>query len=177
MKIRAAQVLLASALTALAIGAPLPADDDFHLWADPIELEILSTSQNGNSAKFQEYRDLGSGFRIPRLRLRGEYDGGDRWFAFRGDNVDRRDARYFLEYVHSGSYEVTFDYNRIPHRFGNDATFIYGSPSDGLFEVPAVVGSQLMRVVRHECALIRTRFPHDTEEIRSRVALDIEFDT
>lgn len=103
---------------------------------DEIVLETIQTDQDTNSAKFQEYRDLRSGYRIPRLRLSGESADGNRTFDFRADNVDRRDARFTLDYDVAGKYSFTYDYNRIQHLFANDAILLYGITAPGRLEIP-----------------------------------------
>ena len=136
----------------LACGALLPASAAaagmvFHL--DPAELEVLQQNVNSDadnfafrdenvrveSAKFQEYRDLGSGFRLRELHIWGDDPGSDRYFDFLGRNVGRRDARLGLDYGTWGGWGVKVDYNKIPHRFGNNALFLWNITGPGHFEI------------------------------------------
>ncbi len=105
----------------------------FHL--DPVVLEYLSLDQDTNSSKFQEYRDLDSGFRIPLLKAWGESADGNRTIDFTAQNVWRDDARLGLDYAVAGKYGVSFSYDKIPHRFGNDATSLWTRTAAGRFEI------------------------------------------
>lgn len=111
--------------------------DTFHFHIDPIVFEVLEVDVDTESSKFNEYRDIRSGFNLPRLRLFGESpNGGDRTLAIRADQVRRDDARYTLEYWVAGSWGLTLDYNKIPHRFGNDGVFLWTRTGPGLLELP-----------------------------------------
>ncbi len=132
------QFLLTAGALALAasIGAHATAEEEgFAMQMDSIRLEVLETDVDTESAKFNEYRDLKSGFRLSDLRISGAGDGGDRTFAFRADDVGRADARYALDYGVAGSYAVSLDYNKIPHRFQNRATSMWQRTSPGTWEI------------------------------------------
>lgn len=107
----------------------------FSLSLDPVILEGLSNSTDGDDAKFEEYRDLGSGFRIPYLHLLGESKDGNRTLDFSIVNGGRDDARYTLEYGLAGSWSMLLDYNMIQHRFGDDAHTLYTRTHPGVYEI------------------------------------------
>ena len=111
-------------------------DDGFRLWVDPVDLWVLELDQDTVSSKFQEYRDLSSGL-WAGLKLYGESaDGGDRNFAFRLRGIGREDARYTVDYRLEGKYAFSLDYNKIPHRFGNDAGMPWDRPELNRLEFP-----------------------------------------
>jgi MtrB/PioB family decaheme-associated outer membrane protein len=105
----------------------------FHL--DPVAIEWLSLDQDTSSSKFQEYRDLDNGFRIPLLKLWGASADGNRTLDFSAKNVWRDDVRLDLDYAQAGKYGVSLSYDKIPHRFGNDASFLWSRTGAGRFEI------------------------------------------
>lgn len=132
--------ILALALL-LAPAGPTFADDGatgqgpftFHL--DPLVIEGLALDQDTESSKFQEYRDLDSGFRIPLLLLKGASADGDRTLDFRAENVWRDDVRLGLDYAMAGKYGLRLSFDKIPHRFGNDAKILWNRTGGGRFEI------------------------------------------
>ena len=71
-----------------------PAEDKgFTFTVDPISFGVLESDVNSESSKWEEYRDLGSGFLIPILAVEGR-GADDRFLDFRAENVRRDDARY-----------------------------------------------------------------------------------
>ncbi len=136
-------VLLCSVLLPSALAAQGMA---FHL--DSAVLEVLNKDINSDadltfrdagsdaqSAKFSEYRDLGSGFRLRELHLWADDAPTSRHFDFNGKNVGRDDARLGLEYGTWGGWSVAVDYNKIVHNFGNDGVFLWNVTAPGHFEI------------------------------------------
>ena len=115
--VRASVAIFAVGLLTTPVGAT--AEDDFELFMEPIELEVLNTDQDGNSSKFQEYRDVSSGFRIPTMVIEGYGKTTDRHLSILGENIWRKDARMNLNYGVWGKYAIDLDYNKIPPHLGN----------------------------------------------------------
>jgi MtrB/PioB family decaheme-associated outer membrane protein len=115
---------------------------------DSIVFEILETDVDTQSAKFQEYRDLRSGFNLTDLRLVGSE--GERYLALRADDVRRNDARYGFDYGVYGKYAVEVDYNKIQHRFGNRATSLWNRTGPGTWEISESVQAALHGAVRDQ---------------------------
>ena len=63
----------------------------FSFRVDPLVIGAINADVNTNSAKWEEYRDMSSGFVIPELHLVGE-GSGDRELDFYGERVAREDA-------------------------------------------------------------------------------------
>lgn len=133
----------------LVVAPVMGAEDDekFEFRVEEIELEVIQTDVDTNSAKFQEYRDLRSGFLIPTLRIFGESPDGDLNFSFRAEKIDRRDARYTMDFGQEGRYRLFFDYNRIQHLFGNDANSLY-STNGGLYSIADPIQASLESAIR-----------------------------
>lgn len=112
---------------------------------DPLVIGVLQTDVDTQSSKFQEYRDLSSGFFMD-FNLLGE-GTGDRFFNLRASNVRRDDARYTLDYGVSGRYSVLLDYNKIPHRFGNDGHMLFTRTAAGVYEIADPIQSALQNAL------------------------------
>lgn len=112
------------------------AEDDFQLYLDPIVLEVINSDVDTDSAKFNEYGDYGNGFDIPVLVIEGYGSETDRHLRLFGQNLTRDHARTTTEYGVWGKYNIWIDYNKIPHRFGNNAVLIWNQPQPGRLELP-----------------------------------------
>ena len=137
----------------------------FHV--DPVILEALETSVDSDldtfqfredpgrveSAKFSEYRDLGSGFRLRELHITGDSPKSDRYLDFRGTNVGRADARYGLQYGMWGDWKLDVDYNKIVHRFGNEALFLWHETGPGRFEIADPSQAQIQTAIEQQRAV------------------------
>ena len=119
---------------------------------DPLVLEALQTDVDTESSRFEEYRDLDSG--RPSLRLFGE--GGDRTLDIRADAIGRDDARYTLGYGVAGRYGLLFDFNKIPHRFGNNGHMLWTRTGPGRFEIADPVQAAIEGAVARQFATNRT---------------------
>ncbi len=142
------------AALALIAGPARAADEekgfDFHL--DSLDFGVQMTDLDTDSAKFEEYRDQHSGFVIPHLALSGESKDGNRTFNFVAANVRRDDARYTLDYGVAGRYGVTLDYNKIPHRFGNDGRTLFARTGPGRYEISDGVQAALQGGIERQFA-------------------------
>ena len=139
----------AACLLLIGFSSELALADDtegFRLWVEPIDLEVLEKDLDTNSSKFEEYRDLKSGFR-PSLNLFGESADGNRTLVVRAESIGRDDARTTLDYGLAGSYKFELDYNKILHRFGNDATLLWDQSAFNRFELPDPVQALLLDAI------------------------------
>ncbi len=161
MRKEQSKLLILAALVGLVVAGPAlqaedatQSSDGFRLWADPVVLGVLETDVDTDSARFQEYRNLGSGFR-GALHLAGESEDGDRTFDFRAVNLSRDDARYTLEYGVAARWNVLLDYNKIPHRFGNNAKLLWSRTGPGVYEIADPVQAQIQGVLDRQAATNR----------------------
>jgi MtrB/PioB family decaheme-associated outer membrane protein len=125
----------------------------FTFRVDPLVLGAIETHADTDSSRFQEYRDLSSGF-LGALRVEG--DGGDRGLDFRAVNISRDDARYTLDYGVSGRYGLLLDYNKIPHRFGNNGHYLFTQTRAGVYEIANPTQMQLQNAVTQQFNTNRT---------------------
>lgn len=91
------------------------------------------------STKFNEYRDLGAGFRIFNMNLLRQSTDSARFFQTIGRNLGGDDAAFALSAGSYGTWSASLGYDRLPHRFTNDAQSPYSYAGKGVFTVPAVV--------------------------------------
>ncbi len=130
-------------------------EQGFTFTVDPVSFGILESDVDTDSSKWQEYRDLSSGFVIPLLNIEGR-GGNDRWLDFRATDVRRDDARYTFGYGVTDRYSLTLDYNKIPHRFGNDSRFLWTRTAPGLYEIADPVQAALQGALEQQFAVNRT---------------------
>ncbi|HEX4954568.1 MAG TPA: MtrB/PioB family decaheme-associated outer membrane protein [Thermoanaerobaculia bacterium] len=156
------KLLILAALVGLVLAGPAlraedsaSSSDGFRLWADPIVLGVLETDVDTDSARFQEYSDLGSGFR-GALHIAGESEDGNRTFDFRAVNLSRDDARYTLEYGVAARWNLLIDYNKIPHRFGNNAKLLWNRTGPGVYEIADPVQATIQGVLDRQAAINRS---------------------
>lgn len=134
-RFRIALIALATATLCHLNALPVAGAEDeegeevFKFTVDPVVFRPLFVDVDTRSSKFEEYRDMDSGMTVPLLRLLGVSGDRNRTFELEAQNISRGDARYSLRYGNSGSYSILLDYNVIPHRFGNDGTFLYSNSS------------------------------------------------
>ena len=135
--LRPAWLLCAAALLALVAAPAVRAAEDggFKLHLDSLVFGPQYVDIDTGSAKFNEYRDIGDGFKVPKIAISGSDDAGLREMSLLLRNVGQRDARYTLDYSVSGRYSFLFDYNKIPHNFQNDATFLWQETGPGNFQI------------------------------------------
>ena len=139
--IRTGLAVCAFGLVMLPLGAA--AQEDFELSIEPIDLEVLDSDVDSDSSKFQEYRDVSSGFRMPSLVINGFSAETDRHLSIFGENIWREDARMTATYGVWGEYAVHLDYNKIPHRFGNNGTLLWNVNQPGMLSLADSTQAQL----------------------------------
>jgi MtrB/PioB family decaheme-associated outer membrane protein len=147
-------ILAAGAL--LLAGSPAVAEDggrDFSLHLDELVVAIAEIDVDTASAKFSEYRDTSQGLLIPKLTLSGESKDHNRHLDARLARIGRDDARYTFDYGTAGRYELTVDYNRIPHRFGNDGRTLFSRTGPGRYEIADPVQGALQDAIAKQRAI------------------------
>lgn len=96
-----------------------------------IDFGVQQVGLDNDSSKFEEYRDVPSGVVIPYFRLFGE---GTWQYNLVAENVLRQDGRYRL-LVEREPVRIKIDYNRIPHRFGNDGRTLLEETKPGVLQM------------------------------------------
>ncbi len=122
----------------------------FHV--DPLVIGAIDTDVDTQSSKFQEYRDLSSGFTLD-FHLLGASADNERLFDFDAANAGRQDARYTLNYGKVGRYNILFDYNKIPHRFGNAGRTLYTQTAPGRLEIANPIQGALQGAIATQAGI------------------------
>ena len=130
---------------------------------DAAVVEVLDTYRNNDSAKFEEYRNLDSGFRIALLRVMGESADQEKTLDLRLVNAPREDGRYTLGYSRPGSFNLVIDYNRIVHHLGNGGRSLWTRTGPVTLEIP----DDVQRTLQNQVAANQSRlfFPFLNELI------------
>lgn len=141
-------------LAALPLAAQEEEEQGFTFTVDPIAFGFMEMDVDTDSSKWQEYRDLSSGFTIPILNIEGR-GAEDRFLDFRAENVRYDDARYTFGYGVLDRYSLTVDYNKIPHRFGNNARLLWTQTSPGVYQIADPTQAALQAALERQFALNR----------------------
>jgi MtrB/PioB family decaheme-associated outer membrane protein len=129
----AALALVPALAAAQAAGEPAPAN-----WFD---FGIRGTSFDGDSARYERYRDLGDGLFLERARLRREYAG---WFVdVDADHVGRRDQRYTGRFVLPGRFTGWAQWDQIPMLMSNSTRSVFSGIGSGVLTIDDSVQGRL----------------------------------
>jgi MtrB/PioB family decaheme-associated outer membrane protein len=137
-------LLVAAPVAAQTVPAPPPvAQTSAPTAATPMQVTgeasfgVLGTSNDTNSSRFTEYRDLRDRAFVPRLRFSAFDAARAIEFNVSGENLGRRDAHLLGEVTRPGAWRAFVDWNEIPHNFSNKAMSPYFEEVAGSFTVPA----------------------------------------
>ncbi len=96
-----------------------------------VTVGVLGADDVGSS-KFEEYRDVPEGVSVPCFSLFSRTDKVD--FSLWGQNVSRDDQRY-TGWFNTSAFDLSFDYNEIPHNMGNNAHVILAETAPGVWRM------------------------------------------
>jgi len=96
-----------------------------------IDFGLQAADADTDSSKFREYRDVPNGVVVPFFRIFGE---GKYRFDLYAQNVRQDDARYRL-LVERGPLRVEAEYDKIPHRLGNNGRTLLEEAARGVLAV------------------------------------------
>jgi hypothetical protein len=135
-----------------------------------IDLGVSARSEDTNSSKFLEYRDLPNGFILPLFRLDGLKDGF-RYNLF-GSDARERDQRYRLG-LEKGRVRFDGSYQFIPHNFGNGALSLENHAGGGLFAISDALQTFNQGVIK---TTNNTTFPFVNSLVQPSLAASAPFD-
>jgi len=108
-----------------------------------ISLGIQSVSVDGDSSKFEEYRDMPNGVVWEDLVLRYTGPSGRRYFHMDGTDVGQQDQRIDFRVGALRSWDLAFSWDRIPHRTSNHSSSIFDQVADNEFRLASEVQALL----------------------------------
>jgi len=132
---------------------PAAKSSGFSFRLDPLVIEVLNVDLDTSSSKFNEYRDIQSGFNLPQLHVAGESADGERLLDFRAVHVGRDDARYTLAYGTPGRFQLLVDHNKIVHNFGNDGRMLWTETSPGVYEIANPVQQAIQNAIAQQAGI------------------------
>lgn len=111
---------------------------------DDTTLDILTAVQGKevveSSSKAEEYGELPEGFVIRKFKFDlGFEKNKDRYLTASGANVKLNNARYLLSLGEHGSYDLTIDYQKIPHLFSSAGVTIWSEVEPGRWTIPEAI--------------------------------------
>lgn len=130
-------------------GGSLAAEPAFRLGRVEIALQGIDVDQD--SSTFREYRVLPEGFVVPYAHALGR---GRVPYELLVRNGGRDDARYQLR-LEPGTFNVTLAYQRIPHRFTNQALSILTPDGPAALVAPAGVQARGQAALERQFAADR----------------------
>jgi hypothetical protein len=107
----------------------------------------LQGVDGGDSARFNQYRDVTDGLHLYRVRWFGQQLDSGHFLDVIGRNLARDDQDLYLAFGASGVWQARIDYSGIPGRLTYDAMSPYRYQGNGLFTVPAHVNILTVPIV------------------------------
>jgi MtrB/PioB family decaheme-associated outer membrane protein len=102
-------------------------------WTTWIDFGGRGTHVNGDSARYERYRDLGDGLFLEHARASRETRG---WLlGFDGEHVGRRDQRYIVSAVDPGKYRAGFLWDQIPMLLSNSTRTLFTGIGSGVLPI------------------------------------------
>lgn len=118
-----------------------------------VDFGLQSADADTLSSRFREYRDLPSGVLLPDARFAGHT--GKLRYDLRVRNALRQDASYRL-LLAPESFRLTADYDRVPHRFGNNGRTLFHEVTPGQFLISDTIQQSFQNAIAAQFAASRT---------------------
>ena len=96
--------------------------------------------KEGESAKFNEYRDIEDGFYLYKFSVEGVDNYNGRYIEFKGTNAGREDQNLKLRGGGAGKWGVEFEWDETPHNLSEKAKTPYDYQGNGLYTVQGNAG-------------------------------------
>jgi MtrB/PioB family decaheme-associated outer membrane protein len=123
--------------------AQTPASDLTMPWTGVVDFGIRATSVDGDSARFERYRDLGDGLFLDLLRLKREKPGWE--FEFSGEHVGRRDQRLIADGMAFGKFRGTFMWDQIPMILSRSTRSLFSGIGTGTLSIDDALQTQVQQ--------------------------------
>ncbi|MFA5700282.1 MAG: MtrB/PioB family outer membrane beta-barrel protein [Desulfuromonas sp.] len=100
---------------------------------------VLQDNVNNSSSKFNEYRDIQSGFNLFDLKFEGIDTETGNYLEFGGQDLTRDDQSLRFGIGNYGTWGLSIDHKETPHNISNKAMSPYIYQGGGLYTVPTPV--------------------------------------
>lgn len=112
-------------------------------WVGFIDFGVRGTSLDGDSARFERYRDLGDGLFLETAQLEGEANG---WlWDFNGQHVGRRDQRLVGAGVLPGRFSGRFMWDQIPMILSRTTRTLFAGVGSPTLSIDDSIQAQVQR--------------------------------
>ena len=141
--------LLQVLLTLTVMAAPLTASAQTIGWTVPLGTNIISvgargSSVDGDSARFERYRDLADGLFLEAVRW--DFQRSDWLFSLKGDHTLYKDQRYVGRVARPGRFKAWFLWDQVPMLMSNTTQTLYRedfSIEPNLFTIDPAIRAQV----------------------------------
>jgi MtrB/PioB family decaheme-associated outer membrane protein len=116
-------------------------DEENTGWIGWFDAGLRGTSLDGDSSRFERYRDFGDGLFLETVRVNREAKG--MLFAFAGDHVGRRDQRLSASVVDPGQLRAAFTWDQIPMLLSRGTRSLYSGLGTGVLSIDDALQAQV----------------------------------
>ncbi|HUS19615.1 MAG TPA: MtrB/PioB family outer membrane beta-barrel protein [Terriglobales bacterium] len=118
-----------------------------HIWGDVYGRPDLPFSPDLRTSKFNEYRDVRSGFFVRRARLHlDDVFGANNYLSLQSEKAIYKDQSYLVTLGQYGKFKVQMRYDEIPHVYSNTARTLYVQTAPGVFTIPLALRNTLQGI-------------------------------
>lgn len=105
------------------------------------DIGLRTVNVDGDTARFERYRDMGEGLAIERIRF--DRSGERSFLSLRTEHTGRRDQRYAADYLQGGKVKVSFVWDQIRQNFSRDTQTLYAVPAPGVYRIDDAIQQAL----------------------------------
>ena len=119
-----------------------PAEEEANTgWVGLVDFGIRGTNLDGDSARYERYRDLGDGLFLEHAHASREAKG---WLLdFGGEHVGRRDQRFTASAVDPGRLRASFLWDQIPMLLSRSTRSLYSGIGTGVLSIDDALQAQV----------------------------------
>src|SRR5690242_12691683 len=115
-----------------------------HVWGDVYGRPDLPFKPDIITSKYNEYRDVRSGFFLRRFYLdMPSVLGTNDYINAQSQSAVYKNQSYLATFGKYGRFKAQFRYDEIPHTYSNTTRTLFTQPSPGVLTLPAIVRANL----------------------------------
>ena len=149
-------------------GAAAPAEADEHpplpTTYGSLDFGIRATHLDGDSARYERYRDLGDGVFLDGSRFSTQQRG---WvFDLAADHAGRLDQRYTGSAIRPGRFKIRGQWDQIPMLMSRTTRTLFAVTSPGVLEIDDAIQSQVQTQASYLTTAVQTARTFDLSSRR-----------